>query len=293
MAGRAGRTGCCEDFGRSILIAKDEKEVEMLWSEYVNAPAEKVKSMISKGGDITLPILGLISSDICKTMDELIIFLKDTYFGYTIYQNSDPVFRSTFQKTIESEVNSLYSDGFLELEGDEIKATEFGKRCAEGSLSPKSAKLIGSALKKIESNFIHVPYEELTEKIIHTACCTHDVLQGYVLLPVDGQERQELLDHWESNEDAYLVFPEDQEIMLRSIKTTQMLLKWIKGTPYSKLIALQGQVKRIAETIGWIVQGIARISEKPLFDFDDKLIEFLNTLTDRVYFVFPIKLSKL
>ena len=77
-----------------------------------------------------------------------------------------------------------------------------------------------------------------------------------------------------------------------------MLLKWIEGAPYSELYegyayATQGRVKNIGETISWIAKGIARIAEKPLFNFDIGFIEFLTTLSDRIYYGVPANAIKM
>ena len=301
MAGRAGRIGYNDDFGRSVLFAKNEKELERVWSEYVNAPPEEVESQIAKRGDISLPILGLISSGVCKTINELLTFLENTYFGYTYYRKEYPSFRSAFQESIKQEVKNLCGNGFLECSDEKIKATELGKRCAEESLSPKSVMLIYSTLKKIEDQTLYDTSDKVIQPIIHMACCTFDAFQSYAFLWVKSHEKFNFGQPY--IEEDYFVSINDvpHDNFLIPVKTTEMLLKWIEGAPYSELYegyayATQGKVKNIAETISWIAKGIARIAEKPLFNFDIGFIEFLTTLSDRIYYGVPanaIKIMKL
>ncbi|MCD6445590.1 restriction endonuclease, partial [Candidatus Bathyarchaeota archaeon] len=63
-------------------------------------------------------------------------------------------------------------------------------------------------------------------------------------------------------------------------------MRWVNGAPYSHMkgFAPQGIIKRIGENISWIIRGIARIAEQPLFNFPDDFIKFLHTLSERIYY---------
>jgi len=285
MAGRAGRIKYHDSFGRSVLFAKTEKELEELWEGYINAGPERVESQIPKQDNIESSILSLVASGICRNLDELIKFIENTFFGYTYYRNSSTEFRNTFQDNIEKQIRNLCKMGFLREEDGALKVTELGKRCAEELLSPRSVYLIYQSFKKFEDEIkSREDYEDLIEPILHLACCTPDASLLYK--PKYDQEKKELWIYWDANKDKYLISLDDEETILRSVKTTQMLLRWIEGVPYSDMkgFAPQGIVKSMGETISWIIKGMARIAERPLFNFPDDFIRFLNILSERVNF---------
>jgi len=68
-----------------------------------------------------------------------------------------------------------------------------------------------------------------------------------------------------------------------------MLLRWIEGISYFDLspYAPAGVVKRIAGTTQWILRGLARLIEKPLFNFNNDFVDFLYELAERVYVGVP------
>ncbi|RLI45691.1 hypothetical protein DRO69_04725 [Candidatus Bathyarchaeota archaeon] len=277
MSGRAGRIRYHDDFGRSILLAGSERDFERYWEGYVNSKPEKVESQIPKRKNIDHSILNLVTSKVCRNIEELLSFMRNTFFGYTC-QESDPLFR-VFEETISKQVQDLVEKGLLEING-EIKATELGKRCAEEMISPFSAYLFSEALGKIEET--ESDFDELIEPIIHLACCTPDARLLYP--PRSEQEKKELSIYWNARKDRYLFRPSEDELRYRSVKTVQMLLRWIEGIPYSELkgFAPQGVIKNIGENISWIIKSIRRISEPPLFNFREEFYEFLDGLSDRV-----------
>lgn len=285
MAGRAGRMKHHDDFGRSLIFANSEKDCEIIWNSYIDAQPEEVKSQINKQDNIELSILGLVASDTYKNITEILNFIENTFFGYT-YRSSEPKLIEAFQESIKKQILRLCKDGFLRCKNGEIKITELGKRCAEELLSPKSIKLICQSLKKIEKEISRYKTKNLLEPIIHLACCTFDASGSLLFSPIRAQEKKKTWIYWKVNKKNYLAHPDETELILSSVKTTQMLLRWIDGIPYSELrgFAPQGIVKRTAGTISWVIRGIARVAEKPLFNFDENFIDFLNVLSKRVKF---------
>ncbi|HHE64853.1 MAG TPA: DEAD/DEAH box helicase, partial [Bacteroidetes bacterium] len=260
MAGRAGRIKYHDDFGRSVLFAETEKDFERYWQGYINLKAERVESQIRKRQDnIESSILKLTVSGICKNVKELIKFIENTFFGYLYYQKIDSSFKQAFEESISEQIQELIKMGMLEEVEGELKATELGKRCAEEMISPHSAYIIFQALEKINEKEV-INYNELIEPIIHLACCTSDARLLYP--PISKQEKMEIFGYWMDNESNYLfhLHPDDENLILSVTKTTQMLLKWITGVPYSDLesFAPHGIIRNIGENVSWIVKSIKR-----------------------------------
>jgi helicase len=280
MAGRAGRIKFHEDFGRSILLANTEKDFETYWEEYINAKLEAVESCIGKKENIESSILNLVASGVCKTVQEVIRFIDDTFFGYAYYKKAFNGLKDAFQKSISNQVMWLIEKGLLRNSNGEIVVTELGKRCAEGMISPRSALLIYRVLK--ENAELIKTSQNLAELLIYLSCCVSDARVLYT--PRNEQEKKELITYWEANKFSYFHDPDNEELVLRATKTTQMLLRWIDGVPYSDMrgFAPQGIIRDIGLTASWIVKSIAKIAEPPLFDFSDEIIRKIITLSDRL-----------
>jgi helicase len=292
MAGRAGRIRAADNFGRSVLFAENEREMEMLWKEYVTAKTEPLESQIGKSERLDRSILGLLCSGVCNDTSELLTFMKATFFGQVYYRQTSEQLRNTFDESLVLRVKALERDGFLTIEDDKITVTELGIRCAQEMLSPSTVKLFYDVLKKHESTLSKThDYSKLIEPIIHLTCCSVDAVANGALnfYPRNAPELKELSDYWEYNKNSFLHRPADKVLLVRSLKTTRMLMRWIDGVPYGDLssYAPHGIIKRNAETISWIMKGLSRIAEKPLLDFDYEFVRFLRTLSERLFFGVP------
>jgi helicase len=284
MSGRAGRIKYHDNFGRSLLFAKTDKDFERFWREFINAEAEKVETQVPKKDNIQFSILSLVVSGISKNSKELIRFMENTFFGYTYYQKSDNVFKGAFEESISKQIDDLVKSNLLEERDGGIRATTLGKRCAEEMISPRSADIIFQSLKKDEDRISQSKdYKDLIEPLFHLACCTPDARLLYP--PKNQQEIRELWTYWNANKSNYLYDPDEdeEELVLQSVKTLQMLLRWIDGVPYSDMagFAPQGVIKSTGENISWLIKSVRRIIEPPLFDFAEEITAFLVNLSER------------
>ncbi|RLI25124.1 hypothetical protein DRO57_04870 [Candidatus Bathyarchaeota archaeon] len=287
MAGRAGRIRYCDDFGRSILFAENEKEFRRLWHSYIDAKTEHVISQIPKR-NLESSILSLIVSGICENEDDIIKFVENTFFGYSYSIKDNDQVKSVFHEAILKQLKLLENKKLIEKIGSKIKPTELGKRCAEEMITPDSAHLIYKALYEHKDKIVQSEnYDYLIEPLIHLACCTQDARLLYP--PRNKQEKRELMIYWNANKRNYFCDLKNEEIILRSVKTTQMTLRWIDGVQYSVMqgFAPPGILKGITETLSWILTAIARIAEPPLFDFPEEFVEFINKLSERVKYGVP------
>jgi helicase len=287
MSGRAGRLQYHDDYGCSILFAGTEKELRMLWNNYVDAPAEKLSSQISTNDKIDLPIIQVVASGACTTLEEIRDFFTKTFFGYEYYQKSPKKLRQIFLDAVTKRARYLADSGFLALSKDSLGITELGKRCAIGLLSPESVKLLFSSLEPVQHKIQTCKnYEELIEPILHLVCSTQDARGALLYPPYPGQGTKKLQDYWTDNKDKFFYAPSDAELLLRTLRTTQMLLRWIDGGTFSKLWSYgqAGEIKRIAESISWILTATAHLIGKPLLEIPDEFLRFLSRLSQRVYY---------
>ncbi len=287
MAGRAGRIRTKDNFGRSILLAENEKELQMLWKEYVTAQPEVVQSKLASGNRLPSSIIGLVASNFCNTKDDLINFIKMSLFGYVNYQKSAEDFHKQFDKMIDTQIIELQKLGLIDIRSDKIIATELGRRCAEELLSPSSVVLFSTIMKNNEGK-IKTKYKEIVNGIIHLACCGDDAQSALLFSPKPAEE-EELQAFWQVNPGLFLFEPTERDLFIKSLRTSRMLMRWIDGVPFNELriYGPHGIIKRNAETISWILKGLARVIEKPVLDLGEQFQQFLLDLADRVFYGVP------
>jgi len=287
ISGRAGRLRKAEEFGRSLLLANNERELEFLWDNYINAKPETIASQITKTSGLDCSILGLISSKTCSSQEELMFCMQMTFFGFLVSEQFPGNYKEILAKTLKHEVDRLVKMGFV-VQNEKLETTELGLRCAEELLSPETTLFLYQTIAQNEAKFLKgAPYEKLVPGIIHLCCCTNDA--DRLFSPRSQTEIQELVATWEVDKDSYFCKPTDRELFLKSLRTTRMLLRWIEGISYFDLspYAPPGIIKRIADTTQWISRGMARLAEKPLFSFENEFLDFLYELSERVYFGVP------
>ena len=81
ISGRAGRLGFHEPFGRSILIATNQFQADLLWRSYVTGDQEQFTPAPGQEG-LADRVLNLVASKACLNKDELQTFLGLTYLGF-------------------------------------------------------------------------------------------------------------------------------------------------------------------------------------------------------------------
>jgi helicase len=290
MAGRAGRLRK-DSFGRSVLFASNEKELEMLWQQFVNSVPEQVVSQLPKGKRLDSLILGLVASGAANGFDQIMYFIKMTLFGYTSLRKADEAVVKPFEEAVRAEIGKLEKTELIELRDGNILVTEVGRRCAEEMATPMTAAMIYASLKASLSKIKGVPFEKTLQGMIHLACCTPNAAENSALLfkPYSQAEIDELGAYWTVYGDSFFYKPTDSDSLIRTLRTTRMLMRWIEGEPFSDLrqYAPHGILKRNAEVISWLLRVIARISDKPTFDFGDTFQDDMRHLVDRVFYGVP------
>lgn len=290
MSGRAGRIRTKDSFGRSILLANTEKDLDFAWSEYVLARPEPVVSKIASNYGLDKSILGLVASSICNSKAQILNFIRNTFFGFLYYEKSSKEVRSQFEKSIERIIDSLLEQKLISEKNEQIVTTVIGQRCAEELLSPSSVSYILSEITQKE-DFIQQNYKELAEGFIHLCCNCSDSLSSNALLfdPRYGEEIKELEAYWSSNPQNFLTNAENPEKFRRTLKTTRMIMKWIEGVPFNELgqYASHGIVKRNAEVNSWLVRSLSRLIKPPATKLDDDVSQFVEELSERIFYGVP------
>jgi len=132
FVGRAGRPQY-DSFGESILIARTEREKEVLSERYIHGEPEDINSKLAQEAALRMHILSLIAGEFCSTRKDLEDFFGATFFGFQ-YQDT-----SLLREKISSVLKQLFSWHFIDDYPFSLKATRLGKRIAQLYLDPSTA----------------------------------------------------------------------------------------------------------------------------------------------------------
>lgn len=172
FCGRAGRPKY-DKFGEAILIAKTEDEQDYLMKNYVTAEPERIWSKLGAEKVLRPHVLATIATRFATSEDGLIRFFAKTFYAFQY----DP-------KMIRSKLGDILSflnkEQMVEFEGDELRATKFGRRVSELYIDPVSAVVLRDGLYTCAKQLTEVSY-------LHLISRTPDIAPK--LYPVEGKMR--------------------------------------------------------------------------------------------------------
>ncbi|MCW4054894.1 MAG: DEAD/DEAH box helicase [Candidatus Bathyarchaeota archaeon] len=248
MAGRAGRPKY-DKIGESVLIAKVADEADYLMENYVFARPERIWSRLAVEKVIRGHVLATIASDFAHTENGIYEFFGKTFYAY---QYDVRAIKSILAKILKY----LYDEEMLELFGNEIYATKFGKRVSELYIDPLSGVEIRDALRCKPARLTDLSMLHL---ISHTPDISpvmrpysHELDELTVLVEEHKEELFfEVPDEWD-NRVAY-------EEFLGQVKTAVVLKNWIEETSEEKLLerfrVQPGDLYRTIENAKWLLHA--------------------------------------
>jgi helicase len=224
MSGRAGRPQY-DDHGEAVLIASSSDEQDALMENYVSAKPEKLYSRLAQEAALRGHTLAAIASDYTRTEEGLIGFFSQTFYGYHY-----PI--GNIKLILVGILGYLRREEMIEYRGDNIYATEFGRRASELYLDPMTAVVIRDGLKQ------GAPYvSDFTW--LHLVCHTPNMRpilrprrrdMDYVEESLE-EHRDEFAFHVESRGDYV-----EYEQLLGEVKTAMVLEAWIGEASESDLL---------------------------------------------------------
>ncbi len=132
IVGRAGRPQY-DEYGESILFAKNEGEAEKLTDHYIFGEPEKIRSKLSIEPILRMHVLSLISNSFAGTKEALFEFFSKTFYAY---QYGDI---SSIEEKVDEILEDLESWHFIMKKNNKVKTTRLGKRVTELYLDPLTA----------------------------------------------------------------------------------------------------------------------------------------------------------
>jgi helicase len=253
MAGRAGRPKYDKN-GEAILIAKTADEADYLLQSYILARPERIWSRLAVERILRSHVLATIAADFAHTERGLFEF-----FGRTFYAHQYDV--DAIKSIIAKILKYLYEEEMIEVYGEDINATRFGKRVSDLYIDPASAVIVRDALKPKPTNLIQQDLTELS--LLHLIAHTPDM--GPTLRPYTS-EVDEIAVFMEEHREELLVAPPNEwedrieyEEFLGEIKTAMVLNGWIEERSEDEIIekfrVQPGDLYRTLENAKWLLHA--------------------------------------
>lgn len=276
MFGRSGRVNY-DKWGEGILIAKNEKDFQVLKDLYIQGKPEEIESKIENFRALRMHILSLFSSEIVKKLSELFEFLKETFFAKKIGNIG------ILREKIEKAIFQMEEWGLLEtipLEDDlEISVTFLGKRIAKLYLDPESANFLIEGLKKWQG-------EDISLFLI--------LAKTWELKPSPNLFSKEVFEIekkvWEIQENLPFSIPAEFDLeyeeFLKEMKMALILKEWIEEKEEKEICEsfniTPGELHSRLEIVDWLLYSAKELS-KILNLEREKIIE-IEKLRRRVYY---------
>jgi helicase len=248
MAGRAGRPKY-DKVGEAILTAKTSDEADYLMESYILAKPERIWSRLAVERILRSHVLATIAADFAHTERGIYDFFGRTFYAY---QYDISAIKSVIAKILKY----LYDEEMIDVGGENIYATKFGKRVSELYIDPVSAVIIRNALR--------VKPTYLTDlSLLHTLAHTPDMapkLRPYT------QELDQVSVFMEEHKEEFLMDVPDEwedriayEELLGEVKTAMVLKGWIEEMSEDETIerfrVQPGDLYRTIQNAKWLLHA--------------------------------------
>ena len=266
ISGRAGRLGFREAFGRSVLIAANQFQADLLWRAYVMGEQEQFTPAPGQSGFVDR-VLNVVVSKLCTSKEELRDFFALTYLGFQ-QRGKNAEGTAAAEKALDTLVRAQ-----LVKIGDDgrVEATTLGEVAARKGIRAVTAVKLARFFETARGR--EVPELEL----FYLLSLTEDGKRLY--LPLSNAEHrsrvyENKLNEWAKENDGLTgeelgrvlnarMLPTSQEV--RSGKLALLLMGWTKGEHLSELETryqcYAGTIKAQAEEVSWLADAAGEVAE--------------------------------
>jgi helicase len=269
MAGRAGRPKY-DKFGEAVLIAKTDDEADYLMESYVLARPERIWSRLAVERILRAHVLATIAADFAHTERGVYDFFSRTFYAH---QYDIGAIKGMITKILKY----LYDEEMIEVAGENIYATRFGKRVSELYIDPVSAVTIRDALRRKPAYLTDL-------SLLHMIAHTPDM--GPIMRPYT-RELDEIAVFMEEHKPEFLVDVPDEwedriayEQFLGEVKTAMVLKAWIEEMSEDEIIerfrVQPGDLYRTIENARWLLYATHELAA--LFGIKEVLPQTLELM---------------
>ena len=281
MAGRAGRPHL-DPYGESVLIAKSRDVANGLFEEFIDAPSEDVKSRLDDESALCAQILSLIATGFVRKDDDLIAFLKQTFYMYTNKKSS------YLTEIVGDSIDFLEDAGMITKIDGFLSATAYGSLVSRLYINLVSAEIISGKLREKQAA-VNEGLSDLAGKeklrrskdladagskdaggspifsdigLLQLLCKTPDMHTLYV-----KKDEIEVINQFEMEHQDELwlgISFDSMEEDYRVLKTAMLLDNWISEVS-ENLICQRfnvgpGDIYNVVESMNWLCYSASRIS---------------------------------
>ncbi|MSQ48210.1 MAG: DEAD/DEAH box helicase [Deltaproteobacteria bacterium] len=265
ISGRAGRLGLRETFGRSIVIAANQFQADLLWRAYVMGEQEQFTPAPGQTGFLDR-VLNVVASKLCASKEEVQAFFALTYLGFQQRGKAGGLLTD-----VDKALDALVRGQLITVSEDgRIAATTLGEVAARKGIRAVTAV-------KLARFFDTAHHREVPElELFYLLSLTEDGKRMY--LPLSNAEHRSRvyetkLNEWAQDNGANTgeelghvlnarMLPTAQDV--RSAKLALLLLGWINGGPLSELEThyqcYAGMIKTQTEEVSWLVDAAAEVA---------------------------------
>jgi helicase len=262
MAGRAGRPRY-DKIGEALLIARTEDERDYLMESYVLAEPERLWSKLAVERVLRSHVLATIAADFAHTEQGIYDFFGKTFYAHQY----DP---QAIKGVITRILKFLFEEKMIEISGENVYATKFGRRVSELYIDPVSAVMIRDAFLSRAPRLTDISF-------LHMIARTPDMFPK--LRPYSREINDLALFVDEHREEFMSEVPDewidriDYEEFLGEAKLAQVLDAWIKEMTEDETIerfrVQPGDLYRLIGTARWLLYASHELAR--LFGHKDLL----------------------
>ena len=254
FCGRAGRPKY-DDYGESVLIARNEDERDFLMEKYVSSTPEKIWSKLASERALRPHVLSTIAIGFASSEEGLLDFFSKTFFNHQYGLES-------LKSKLGDILSFLYSNDMVQVKGSLIEATRFGKRVSELYIDPASAVILRDGLLRGTQNVTELSF-------LHLVSATPDISPK---LHPRRKEMEELELFLEDHRLEFMLpipnevidYMEYQEF-LADLKAAKILLDWIDEASEEELLEKYrvepGDLLRLIESAEWLLYAAEELGK--------------------------------
>ena len=260
--GRAGRPEY-DAYGTGVIVARSEDEFEEIEDMYIHGELERIESHFS-AETMTEQILATIVSG-AHHMEQILDFLSSTFYAY---QNSDEL--EFVKEEMEDILVDLAKKGFIEFDGEKIRATQFGTLSSRLYLSTNSALELRDGIRVLG---------EMEKK-------GRGTLSDFDLLLLLGKCEEIVSLNVKDAMEIATSLTDNLEWLYscaHAVGSAIVAQAWIEELTYHELKdrfgAYPGEIHNNIYNLGWIAYASSRMAE---YLRDENMYVRLRELTDRI-----------
>lgn len=266
QGGRAARFGREQEFGRSILLARNDEDVRRIRRHYLAGGEDSLPPALA-GRSLEAVICDLVASHIARTRKEVAALLEASYTAAILWSADAARFRADLDAAIEE---AIAKDLLSEQKGGRLDATGLGRVVAVQGVRADTAALLARWIRNLGSR------RPSPAEMLLVAALTSDAADFSI--PVSARERRaayygaaivELIGE-PARTDETLAPALDPPggwtgELLAASKKALVLHHWIGPTETSSIEEqsgmFSGTIVNLAHHVQWLIQAMGALAE--------------------------------